>query len=265
MESGHRDRVVIVTGGTHGIGAACVRAFAAAGAKVVICGRDTTAGKALADELTAAGGSCHFERCDVSDVEQIRAVVESTVVRHGRLDCLVNNAAGFTGFKTIDELEVDQLIGLLQVNFVAYFAAAKFALPHLRQTRGAIVNINSIVGKIGGWHDSAYAATKGAGIAFTKSLAIDEAAGGVRVNGVLPGNVMTENRFKVENALRDPAAFHDYVEATQWIGRSAEPEEIAAVVLFLASEAASFITGANIPVTGASELGIGLRTGLPSD
>jgi NAD(P)-dependent dehydrogenase (short-subunit alcohol dehydrogenase family) len=265
MESEHRGRVVIVTGGTHGIGAACVRAFAAAGAHVVFCGRDEAAGDALVAELAALGGSPRFERCDVADTDQIRAVVDSAVFHYGRLDCLVNNAAAFTGFRTIDELEIDEVLQLLKVNFLAYFAAAKFALPHLRKTRGAIININSIVGKIGGWHDSAYASTKGAGSAFTKSLAIDEAPGGVRVNGVLPGNVMTENRFKVENALPNPAAFHDYVEATQWIGRSAEPEEVAAVVLFLASDAASYITGANIPVTGASELGIGLRTGIPMD
>jgi NAD(P)-dependent dehydrogenase (short-subunit alcohol dehydrogenase family) len=263
MNSGHRDRVVIVTGGTHGIGAACVRAFAAAGANVVFCGRDTAAGEALVDELTAAGGSSRFERCDVSDPERIRSLVESTVSQHGRLDCLVNNAAAFTGFRTVDELEVDEVLELLKVNFVAYFAAAKYALPHLRKTRGSIVNINSIVGKIGAWRDTAYSATKGAGIAFTRSLAIDEAPGGVRVNGVLPGNVMTENRFKVENALPNPAAFHDYVEASQWLGRSARPEEVASVVLFLASDAASYITGANIPVTGAFELGIGLRTSIP--
>jgi meso-butanediol dehydrogenase/(S,S)-butanediol dehydrogenase/diacetyl reductase len=132
-------------------------------------------------------------------------------------------------------------------------------------TRGSIVNINSVVAKMGAWHDSAYSATKGAGTAFTRSLAIDEAPGGVRVNGVLPGNVVTENRFRVENAMRDPAAFHDYVEACQWLGRSAKPEEVASVVLFLASDAASYITGANIPVTGASELGIGLKTGIPLD
>jgi NAD(P)-dependent dehydrogenase (short-subunit alcohol dehydrogenase family) len=258
-----RDRVVLVTGGAQGIGAACVRAFGETGARVVFCDRDATAGEQLAKEMTVAGRSCHFLACDVSDTEQVRAVVAATIGRHGRLDCLVNNAAAFTGPRTIDALDLERVAELFAVNVLAYFAAAKFALPHLRQRRGSIVNINSIVGEVGAWHDSAYAATKGAGIAFTKSLAIDEAAGGVRVNGVLPGNVMTEARRRRETSLRDPAAFREFAEATQWIGRSAQPEEVAALVVFLASDAASFITGANVTVTGAAELGPGLRVGWP--
>lgn len=256
-------RVAIVTGGTRGIGAACVRAFAEAGTKVVFCGREAKAGEALVDELAGRGLVCRFAPCDVADVDQIRALVDGAVAEHGRLDCLVNNAASFTGLRTIDELDIEQVLDLVKVNFLAYFAASKFALPHLRRTRGSIVNVNSIVGEVGAWHDSAYSATKGAGIAFTKSLAIDEAASGVRVNGVLPGNVFTEARRRREAEMDDMTAFHEFAEATQWIGRSAEPEEIASVVLFLSSDAASFITGANVTVTGAFELGVGLRSGWP--
>jgi L-fucose dehydrogenase len=201
--------------------------------------------------------------CDVADHRQVRTLIERTVELHGRLDCLVNNAAAFTGHRTIDELDLDQVEHLMRVNFIAYFAAAKYALPHLRRVRGSIVNINSIVGEIGAWHNVAYSATKGAGSAFTKSLAIDEAPNGVRVNGVLPGNAVTENRLALEARMTDPAEFHAFAESTQWLGRSADCAEVARVVLFLASDAASFMTGANIPVTGAAELGMSLRVPWP--
>lgn len=257
-------QVVVITGGTHGIGAACVEAFVADGARVLFCGRDTDAGRSLAGRLSASGpGICDFMACDVADHEQLRLVVERAVELHGRLDCLVNNAAAFTGHRTIDELAVDQVEHLVRVNFIAYFAAAKYALPHLRRVRGSIVNINSIVGEIGAWHNAAYSATKGAGSAFTKSLAIDEAPRGVRVNGVLPGNVMTEARRALEARMADPREFNAFAESTQWLERSAEPGEVARVVLFLASDAASFMTGANIPVTGAAELGMSLRVPWP--
>ena len=265
MTEGLFGKVVFITGGTRGIGAGCARAFVAAGATVTICGRDAAVGDELALELTALGrGTCTFARCDVSEPEAIRSAIEATVARQGRLDCLVNNAASFTGFVTIDDVELDALERLLRVNVVAYFAACKFALPHLRRTRGSIVNINSMTGEIGAWHNSAYAVTKGAGIALTKSLAIDEAETGVRVNGVLPGNVMTESRRKWDLTMTDESGFVAWAESTQWLGRSAETEEVAALVLFLASDAASFMTGANVAVSGGAELGFGPRVGPPN-
>jgi NAD(P)-dependent dehydrogenase (short-subunit alcohol dehydrogenase family) len=218
----------------------------------------------LANDLTVSGpGTCTYVRCDVAESEEVRAAIEDTVARDGRLDCLVNNAASFTGFVTIDDVELDAFERLLRVNVGAYFAASKFALPHLRRSRGSIVNVNSMAGEIGAWHNSAYAATKGAGIALTKALAIDEAESGVRVNGVLPGNVMTESRRNWDAAMGDKQGFTEWAESTQWLGRSAETDEIAGVVLFLASDAASFITGTNVAVSGGAELGFGPRTGPP--
>lgn len=264
MEQRDGPRVVLVTGGNRGIGAACVEAFVRDRAHVVFCGRDAELGESLAERLAAAGpGTCRFIRADVGDPEQIRAVVERTVEIHGRLDCLVNNAAAFTGHRTIDEIGIDEMEHLLRVNVLAYFAAAKFALPHLRRARGNIVNINSITGVIGAWHNSAYSATKGAGSALTRSLAVDEARTGVRVNGVVPGNVFTEARRTFEARVRDASTFHAFAESTQWIGRSAEPEEIASVVLFLASDAASYMTGADVMVTGGGELAVGPKVDWP--
>lgn len=255
--------VVFITGGTRGIGAACARAFAGAGARVVVCGRDVEAGEKLAGELTAAGpGSCDYIRCDVAEAEQIRAAIEETVARHGRLDCLVNNAASFTGYVTIDDVDLDAFERLLRVNVVAYFAACKFAMPHLRRSRGNIINVNSMTGEVGAWHNSAYAATKGAGSALTKALAIDEAETGVRVNGILPGNVSTEARQRTDAEAGDPGHF-EWAESTQWLGRSARMEEVANVIVFLASDEASFITGADIAVSGGAELGFGPRVGPP--
>ena len=124
--------------------------------------------------------------------------------------------------------------------------------------------MNSLTGVIGAWHNSAYAATKGAGSALMKALAIDEAGAGVRVNGILPGNVSTEARLDAD--ARQPDGRHfEWAESTQWLGRSAAMDEIAAVILFLASDAASFITGVDVAVSGGAELGFGPRVGPPTD
>jgi NAD(P)-dependent dehydrogenase (short-subunit alcohol dehydrogenase family) len=264
MDGGMGGKVVLLTGATRGIGAATARAFVRSGATVVISGRDVRGGEALAEELTRTGpGTCDFVACDVGDLEQIREAIEEAVARHGRLDCLVNNAANFTGYLTIDEVDLAAFEQLLRVNVVAYVAACKYALPHLRRSRGSIVNVNSMTGEIGAWHNSVYAATKGAGSALTKALAIDEAEFGVRVNGVLPGNISTEARRKADAARSDNRHF-DWAESTQWLRRSGEMDEAANVILFLASDAASFVTGADVPVTGGAELGFGPRVGPPS-
>jgi len=211
------DKVTLITGGSKGIGKGCARVFAAAGAKVVICARGREAGEALAAEITAKGpGTCHFEPCDVSKTEQIQAVIDKTVALHGRLDCLINNAARFAVGKSIDASSLEEFQSMLQTNLMAYFAACKYALPHLRKTRGSIINMGSVVGAFGTWHSVMYNTTKGGIHALTKSLAIDEAESGVRVNAVLPGNIVTDAREKLEDSLPDATAFHAWAAAGRW-------------------------------------------------
>jgi NAD(P)-dependent dehydrogenase (short-subunit alcohol dehydrogenase family) len=179
----YTDKVVIVTGGTKGIGRGCVETFVSAGAKVAFCSRNKSEGDALANEINRSGqgetGEAFFMACDVSKPEQIEALVNTTVERYGRLDCMINNAGWHPPHQPIDDFTPQDFIDLLQLNVVSVFAGCKFALPHLRKTGGNIINLSSLVGAMGQLYASTYVATKGAITALTKALAIDEAEHGV--------------------------------------------------------------------------------------
>ena len=253
------EKVTLITGGSKGIGEGCARVFCAAGARVVICARGREAGEALAQELTAKGpGECHFELCDVSDPEQVRDVVEKTVQRHGRLDCLVNNAGRPQRFVTIDNCSIQDFHDILQINLVSVFAGCKYALPHLRKTRGSIINMGSLVGIFGQEEAPMYCATKGGISALTKALAVDEARHGVRVNAVLPGNIYTARRSDATAELGDKTV-DTWVDSWQWPGRSGSIEEVGHACLFLASDGARFITGIELMVSGGAELAYGIK------
>ena len=254
------DKVSLITGGSKGIGEGCARVFCAAGAPVVICARGREAGEALAAELTAQGpGECHFEACDVSRPDQIKRVVDRTVERFGRLDCLVNNAGTHPPHRTIDEFTIEEFEQLLRVNLVSYFAGCKYALPHLRKTRGSIVNMGSLVGVMGQQLATTYCATKGGISAFTKALAIEEARFGVRVNTVLPGNIISDSRIQGVAQSENPEELDRLVDSWQWPGRSGSIEEAGQACLFLASDSASYISGIDLIISGGSELGYGIK------
>ncbi len=260
------DKATLITGGSKGIGSGCARVFTRAGAGVVICDIDEETGRTLAAELTAAGpGACHFEPCDVRQPAEVERVIERTAARFGRLDCLINNAGQHPPHQPIDSFSVEAFEALLKLNLVSIFAACKFALPHLRETRGSIINLGSIVGAMGQWQATTYCASKGGVHGFTKALAIDEARHGVRVNAIMPGNILTQSRLDLEATMEYGQAFHDFVETWQWTGRSGTVEEAGNLCLFLASDAASFITGAEIPLTGGIELGQGPKVTVSED
>jgi len=254
------DKVSLITGGSKGIGEGCARVFCAAGAPVVICARGREAGEALAAELTAQGpGECRFEPCDVSNPDEIKRVVARTVERYGRLDCLVNNAGTHPPHRTIDEFTIEEFEELLRVNLVSYFAGCKFALPHLRKTRGSIINMGSLVGVMGQQLATTYCATKGGISAFTKALAIEEARFGVRVNAVLPGNIISDSRIQGVAQSENPEELDRLVDSWQWPGRSGSIEEAGQACLFLAGDGASYITGIELIISGGSELGYGIK------
>lgn len=251
-------KVALVTGGSDGVGSGCARVFVEAGGTVVINSRSGERGAPLAERLTAAGpGTCQFVACDVADVAALEALVQQVVDEHGRLDTLVNNAGQNFGYKPIDEIDVDDFVRLIGINLVPYFAAAKFALPHLRAVHGSIVNIGSIVAESGFFWNPDYVTTKGGISALTHALAIDEAAAGVRVNAILPGNIMTRRRASIEAEAVDGGALHDFMESWQWLGGSGRPEDVGYAALFLASPFAAFITGTTLTVSGGIELGMG--------
>ncbi len=254
------DKVALVTGGSKGIGEGCVRAFVGAGWRVVIGDIDSKTGEALAAELSAKGpGDCRFEICDVRKPQELQQVIDQTAQRYDRLDCLVNNAGWHPPHRPIDDFSVEEFQNLLQLNLIAVFAGCKFALPHLRQVRGSIINISSLVAIIGQEFATTYCATKGGVSAMTRGLAIDEARNGVRVNAILPGGVATPMYYAAVAQAPDPKVMEEEVSRWQWAGRFARIDEIGQACLFLASESASFITGIDLIVSGGAELGYGIK------
>lgn len=256
----YTDKVTLITGGSKGIGEGCARVFCRAGAKVVISARGKEAGESLALELTEIGpGECHFERCDVARPEDIKNLVDNTVKRFGRLDCLINNAGWHPPEHPIDEFSIEDFKNLLQLNLVSIFMACKYALPYLRKTTGNIINMSSLVGKIGQEHAATYVATKAGIIGLSKALAIDEARHNVRVNAVLPAAVVTPLYNEARDRAENSKGFVDLTSSWHWLGRCATIEEVGRACLFLASDAAGFITGIELPVSGGAELGYGKK------
>jgi NAD(P)-dependent dehydrogenase (short-subunit alcohol dehydrogenase family) len=249
-------RAVVVTGGTRGIGEGCVRAFAEAGADVAFCGRDVDAGRALE---AALGGRAVFVKADVALDAERRALIEVAAGRFGRLDCLVNNAGWHPPHRPIDGFSEAEFRELLELNVVAPWSLCRLALPHLRKTKGSVVNVSSLVAAMGQLHATTYAATKGALTAFTKALAVDEAEHGVRVNSISPGNVWTPLWAEAVAAAPDPAACREAGEAAQPLGRMGTIEEAGRLCLFLAAEA-TFMTGADVVLSGGAELGYGRKS-----
>ena len=256
----YTDKVVIITGGTKGIGKGCVHAFVGAGSRVMFCSRSASEGQTVADEVNNDGpGEASFISCDVSKTFEIKNLIDKTLERYGRLDCLVNNAGWHPPHKPIDSFSIQEFRDLLDLNLVSIFAACKFALPHLRQTHGNIINLSSLVGSMGQLHATTYVATKGAITAFTKALAIDEAEHGVRVNSISPGNVYTPLWQEAIDASPDPNQCRADGDAAQVLGRMGTIEEVGKLCLFLASEA-TFITGVDHIISGGAELGYGRKS-----
>lgn len=263
IEEGMKNKVAIITGGTMGIGRACVKTFCYAGVKVITAGRSVELGSALSKELTAKGpGTCDYIECDVSREKDLKKLVDYTVNKFKRIDVLINCAGYFPKQLPIDEVSVEDFNKILATNLVSYYSLSRFALPYLRTSKGNIVNIGSVIGTTGDEGAAIYCATKGAIEAMTKSLAVDEARHGVRVNEIKPGHICNEMFAKTTARQEDPENFLQYSETLQWLGRGGASEEVATAVLFMASEWASFITGASLMVTGGFEFGEGTKKPL---
>ncbi|PYS82343.1 MAG: oxidoreductase [Acidobacteria bacterium] len=256
-------KVVIITGGSSGIGKGCAEEFVRAGAKVVVCCNVEAEGNAVAAALKSvaqaqSAGDASFVFCDVRKAEDIQNLIEVTLSRYGRVDCLINNAGWHPPHKPIDEFTVEEFRDLIELNLVSVFNACKLALPHLRRTRGNIINVSSLVARIGQHQATTYAATKGAITAFTKALAVDEAAHGVRVNSVSPGNIYTPLWQEAIDAAPDPQRCRAEGEEAQVLGRMGAAEEVGRLCLFIAAEA-TFTTGVDHIISGGAELGYGRK------
>ena len=241
-----KDKVVIITGGVGGIGSATVRRFAVEGAKLVIVDVNENEGEALAGELKDDGYAATFISLDVTNEQQWIRAVDATIEKYGQLDILVNNA-GIFRMETVDETDLELWNRIQEVNATGVFLGIKHGAAAMRRSGGgSIVNISSGAGIVGSTTGAAYHASKGAVRLLTKAAAIQYAADGIRVNSVHPG---VTNTPMIRELMADKTAGAGFLAGTP-MGRLGRPEEIANAILFLASDEASFITGAELVVDG---------------
>lgn len=242
------NKVVLVTGGTSGIGAATAAAFAKAGAKVVVSGRREAEGRAVVEGIAKAGGTAAFIAADVSREPDVKRLVDGTVAKFGRLDVAFNNAGVEWLGPLVDATEADYR-RLFDINVWGVLASMKHEIPAMLRTGGgAIVNTSSVAGHVGMAGAGVYIATKHAVEGLTKTAALEYAKQGVRVNAVAPAAITTDmiDRF-VGGESTDQGK---YLAGLHPVGRMGRVEEVAAAVLYLASPAASFTTGVSLPVDG---------------
>ena len=255
-------KVAVITGGTSGIGACTAEVFVANGAKVVIAGRRQDRGEKLAQKL---GDAASFIRTDVSIEAEVKALIDHTVNRFGRLDCLMNNAGRGSQFAAIAYVDLEQFDAVMAVNLRAVLAGMKYAARIMAvQGTGSIINVASVNGVRAGLGGHYYSAAKAASIHLTRCAAMELGEKGIRVNSISPGMIATGGFGKYMDMQPDEADEHpEYAEAAitsvlprwqplQYAGRV---DDIAQAALFLASDASRFVTGHNLVVDGGISAG----------
>jgi NAD(P)-dependent dehydrogenase (short-subunit alcohol dehydrogenase family) len=251
-----KNRVVVVTGSGSGIGRACAVEFAKAGARVVVADINKDGADETIKQINGAKGTAVSFKTDVSDPGSVKQLVAFTIKTYSKIDALINNAAIQVN-KTIEDITFEEWNLQMSVNVGGIFLCSKYFLPYLRQTKGNIVSMSSVNGFFVEPMCAGYCTTKAAIIGLTKAMAIDHGNEGIRVNCICPGYIdagLAEGYFQSQP---DPLKARQEAGKLHALWRIGQPEEVARVAVFLASDDASFITGASVVVDG------GFGSGLP--
>jgi NAD(P)-dependent dehydrogenase (short-subunit alcohol dehydrogenase family) len=244
-----KGKIALVTGGGSGIGRATAILFAREGAKVVVADYNVDGGERTARAIKEAGGEAIFHPADVANPKEVEAMVAKTVAAYGRLDCAFNNAGIEGEFSSTPECTLENWQRVISINLSGVFYCMKYEIPEMLKTGGGtIVNTSSICGLAGIANTSAYTAAKHGVAGLTKTAALEFSSKGIRVNAVCPGFIRTPMVARV----MDRGSFDEKaVIQTHPINRLGQPEEIAETVLWLSSDASSFVSGVPMPVDGA--------------
>jgi NAD(P)-dependent dehydrogenase (short-subunit alcohol dehydrogenase family) len=252
MAGKFQGKVALVTGGSSGIGRAAALAFAREGAKVVVASdKDVAGGRETVKMIQQAGGEATFVKSDVTKAAEVQALVNKTVELYGRLDCAYNNAGVLGSHSKFTECTEEMWDRTIDVNLKGVFLSMKYEIPAmLKNGGGAIVNASSIVGQKGSRGGADYTASKFGIVGITKTAALEYAREGIRVNAVCPALISTPMLdHLIGGQAQGPGGF---VERVIPLGRTGKPEEVAAAVVWLCSDEASFVTGIAMPVDGGA-------------
>ena len=247
-----RDQVIFLTGGSTGIGLDCAKAYAAEGAKVALVARN---GGQAAAEATALGPDHLGFACDVSKDSDVKSAIDRVLSHYGKLDAIHNNAGIANPSKPLHETSDDEWDALFNINLKSVLHTTRHGIAALRETKGCILNTSSLVGVIGQEIHAAYTATKGGMNTLTKSMALDYAKDGIRVNAVCPAGTWTPMLRQWASDQPDPAGISKYLDDIHPLGDCPEGDVIADACVFLLSVKSRFITGHIMHVSGGAEIG----------
>lgn len=247
-----KNKVILITGGAQGIGLECVKEYVKQGALVSILDKN----RELLEDILGKIGSNHLGICcDVSKSREVENAIQKTLHHFGKLDAIHNNAGIANPSKPLHETSDEEWEEVMNVNLKSIFLTTKFGLEALKQSRGCILNTSSMVAEIGQQNHAAYTATKGGINSLTKSMALDYASFGIRVNAVAPAGVWTPMLRQWNSEQENPDKIKIYLEEIHVLGFCPNGDVVADVCTFLISDMARFVTGCIMPVTGGAELG----------
>jgi len=246
------DKIIFLTGGSMGIGLECGKKYVEAGARVIIISNNAGS---ITEALGILGHTCTGILCDVSNPDDVETAIHQVLDKYGRIDAIHNNAGIAHPSKPLHETDQMEWDALFNVNLKSIYYTTRYGLDALIRSQGCILNTSSLVGEIGQDNHAAYAATKGAINALTKSMALDYAPYKIRVNAVAPAGVWTDMLREWGQAQENPSDIEMYLDGIHALGYCPEGDVVADACVFLLSDKARFITGSILPVSGGAELG----------